>query len=374
VGADPEIAVKAAHVVKADLASEMVYEFPELQGTMGRYYARAAGLADGIPEACEEHYSPLGPSDDVPSRPVSVTIALADKLDMLCAFWAIGEKPTGSKDPFALRRAALGVIRIVLTNGVRLDLDRFIDAQLLRLKIGLNRDMASEAEIDALEDTLEAIAHHGVFGAAFRTVIAALERDGKPVTTGDGSLLARVAHAIPDLSDSLLSFIHDRLKVHLREEGLRHDVIDACIAMPGNDDLVLVDRRARALTEVLATDDGENLIRAFRRAYNILVQAQEQDGVEYSYGPDPKFAETEEERALFAALDSAEATIATAMPAEDFTAAMHAMAALRGPVDAFFDVVQVNTDNATFRRNRLNLLHRICEICLSVADLRRLEG
>jgi glycyl-tRNA synthetase beta chain len=374
VGADPDTAAMAAQVAKADLASEMVYEFPELQGTMGRYYAEAAGLGDGIPEACEEHYSPLGPSDDVPTRPVSVAVALADKLDMLCAFWAIGEKPTGSKDPFALRRAALGVIRIVLANGVRLDLDRFIDAQLLRLKIALNRDLASEAEIGALEDTLEAIADHGVFGAAFRTVIGALDKDGKAPKTGDGSLLGRVAHLIPDLSDDLLSFVHDRLKVHLRDDGLRHDVIDACIAMPGNDDLVLLDRRARALSEILATDDGENLIQAFRRAYNILAQAQEQDGVEYSFGPDPKFAETDEERALFAALDAAEASIATAMPDEDFTAAMQAMAALRGPVDAFFEAVQVNTENATVRRNRLNLLHRICEICLSVADLRRLEG
>jgi glycyl-tRNA synthetase beta chain len=374
VGADPAIAAEAAAVAKADLASEMVYEFPELQGTMGRYYAKAAGLGDGIPEACEDHYSPLGPSDAVPSRPVSVAVALADKLDMLCGFWAIDEKPTGSKDPFALRRAALGVIRIALANGLRLSLDRYIDAQLLRLKIALHRDLASEAELDALHDTLDAIADHGVFGAAFRTVTAALDKDGAGPRTGQGTLLGRVSEVIPDLSDDLLSFIHDRLKVHLRDEGLRHDVIDACIAMPGNDDLVLVERRAKALTEILSTDDGENLIQAFRRAYNILTQAQEQDGVEYSFGPDPKFAETAEERALFAALDAAEDRIAIAMRAEDFTAAMQAMAALRAPVDAFFETVQVNTDNATVRRNRLNLLHRICETCLSVADLRRLEG
>ena len=374
VGADPDIAVAAAEVAKADLASEMVYEFPELQGTMGRYYAQAAGLADGIPEACEEHYSPLGPSDDVPTRPVSMAVALADKLDLLCGFWVIDEKPTGSKDPFALRRAALGVIRIVLTSGLRLDLDRFVDSQLLRFKIALNRHDASEAELSALNDTLGAIAHHGVFGAAFRTVIDALEKDGAAPDTGKDTLLGRVADAVPDLSDDLLAFIHDRLKVYLRDEGIRHDVIDAVLAMQQSDDLTLVVRRAEALSSILKTDDGENLIQAFRRAYNILTQAQEQDGVEYSYGPDPKFAETHEERALFAALDAAEGKIAAAMPQEDFTAAMQAMAALRGPVDAFFETVQVNAGNATLRRNRLNLLHRICETCLSVADLRRLEG
>jgi glycyl-tRNA synthetase beta chain len=374
VGADPDTAAAAAEVAKADLASEMVYEFPELQGTMGRYYAEAAGLADGIPEACEEHYSPLGPSDDVPTRPVSMAVALADKLDLLCGFWVIDEKPTGSKDPFALRRAALGVIRIILSSGLRLDLDRFVDSQLLRFKIALNGHEASAAELSALTDTLEAIADHGVFGAAFRTVIDALERNGDAPATGKDTLLGQVADAVPDLSDDLLAFIHDRLKVHLRDEGIRHDVIDAVLAMPHSDDLALVVRRAEALSSILKTDDGGNLIQAFRRAHNILTQAQEQDGVEYSYGPDPKFAESDEERALFVALDTAETRIAAAMPDEDFTAAMQAMAELRGPVDAFFDAVQVNADNATLRRNRLNLLHRICETCISVADLRRLEG
>ncbi|MGI1662761.1 glycine--tRNA ligase subunit beta [Palleronia sp. KMU-117] len=374
VGARPDLAAEAARVCKADLASEMVYEFPELQGIMGKYYAEAAGLPAEVAAACPEHYSPLGPSDAVPTAPVSVAVALADKLDMLCGFWAIDEKPTGSKDPFALRRAALGVIRIALANGLRLSLDRYIDAQLLRLKIALHRDLASEAELQAMHETLDAIADHGVFGAAFRTVISARDADGGGPRTGDGTLLGRVSAVIPDLSDDLASFIHDRLKVHLRDEGLRHDVIDACIAMPGNDDLVLVERRAKALAEILATDDGENLIQAFRRAYNILTQAEAQDGVEYSFGPDPKFAEAAEERALFAALDAAEDRIAVAIPLEDFTAAMQAMAALRAPVDAFFEAVQVNTDNAAVRRNRLNLLHRICQTCLSVADLRRLEG
>jgi glycyl-tRNA synthetase beta chain len=376
VGADPEIAALAARVAKADLASQMVYEFPELQGTMGKYYARAAGLADGVPEACEEHYSPQGPSDMVPSAPVSVAVALADKLDMLTGFWAIGEKPTGSKDPFALRRAALGVIRILLTNGIRLRLDRFIDSQLLKVEIVLRRGEADESELTALELLLKEIARHGVFGAAYRAVLDALEKGEHEDTPQrpDSSVLHGLARKLPDTGDDLLAFFHDRLKVHLREQGIRHDVIDACIAMPGNDDLVLLARRAAALADFLKTDDGENLLQGFKRANNILTQAEERDGVEYSYGADPKYAEGPEEKALFAALDRAEAAIAPAMEREDFAAAMAAMAALRAPIDDFFEAVQVNTENSVVRRNRLNLLSRIRHICLSVADLSRIEG
>jgi glycyl-tRNA synthetase beta chain len=176
------------------------------------------------------------------------------------------------------------------------------------------------------------------------------------------------------LASDILSFLHDRLKVHLRDQGIRHDVIDAVLAMPGNDDLTLVVRRAEALAAFLKTDDGGNLLQGFRRANNILTQAEAKDGVEYSFGADPKFAETDEERALFAAMDKAEAEITPAMQAEDFPKAMSAMASLRAPIDAFFEAVQVNTDNQIVRRNRLNLLHRIRAICLSVADLARLEG
>jgi len=176
-----------------------------------------------------------------------------------------------------------------------------------------------------------------------------------------------------DIAD-LLSFFHDRLKVFLRDEGIRHDVIDACLAMPGSDDLTLLVKRARALSGFMGTEDGENLIQGYKRANNILTQAEEKDGVEYSYGADVKFAEGDEEKALFAALDRAEAEIAPAMKAEDFGAAMAAMAALRAPIDAFFTAVQVNSDNQVVRRNRLNLLSRIRSICLSVADLNRIEG
>ncbi len=374
VGADLDLAEQAARIAKADLSSEMVYEFPELQGVMGRYYAEAAGLPQEVANACAAHYSPLGPNDEVPGEPVTVAVALADKIDMLTGFWAIDEKPTGSKDPFALRRAALGVIRIILDGAHRLKLDRFIDSQLLKHKINLYRARASEDEIGALEEMVHEIAKHGVFGAAWHTVMDRLKgRDGAP-DTGKDSILRKVGDAMPDLSTDLLAFLHDRLKVYLRDRGLRHDVIDACLALDGGDDLWLIVARAQALDTVLKTDDGENLLQGFKRANNILTQAEEKDGVEYSYGADVKFAETPEEKALFAALDKAEADIAAALKQEDFATAMTAMAALRAPIDGFFEAVKINDDNEVLRRNRLNLLSRIRHICLQAADLTRVEG
>ncbi|UWP91425.1 glycine--tRNA ligase subunit beta [Aliiroseovarius crassostreae] len=365
IGADADLAERAARWAKADLSTEMVYEFPELQGLMGKYYAGPAGHPLEVANAATEHYSPLGPSDDVPSAPTSVAVALADKLDTLTGFWAIDEKPTGSKDPFALRRAALGVIRLVLENGLRVNLDQLFDAQLLRHEISLEDDAAQRNAL--LADLDREIADHGVFGAALRTVLDHF----------DGDLtqhLEEVKAALPDTSDNLLSFFHDRLKVYLKDQGIRHDVIDACLAMPGNDDLTLLVKRAEALSGLLKTDDGENLLQGFKRANNILTQAEEKDGVEYSYGADVKFAEDDSEKALFAALDTAEAAIQPAMQTEDFAAAMTSMAALRAPIDAFFEAVQINTENEIIRRNRLNLLSRIRQICLSVADLTKVEG
>lgn len=345
VGADPDLAAQAARIAKADLQSEMVGEFPELQGLMGRYYAKAAGLQDEVAEAAELHYKPLGPADEVPTAPVSIAVALADKIDTLTGFWAIGEKPTGSKDPYALRRAALGVIRLVLENEQRLSL-----AEIVAKALG-----------------------HSVFA---RELTIARQND-QPFQADDlirhfpdRSILEEDAEKL----DDLLAFFHDRLKVHLREDGIRHDVIDAVLAMPGSDDLTLVVKRAEALSAFLKTDDGENLLQGFKRANNILTQAEEKDGVEYSFGADPKFAEDPTETALFKSLDDAETQIAPAMDAEDFAAAMSAMANLRAPIDAFFDAVQINTDNQAVRRNRLNLLHRIRQICLSVADLTKIEG
>ncbi|PKP71674.1 MAG: glycine--tRNA ligase subunit beta [Alphaproteobacteria bacterium HGW-Alphaproteobacteria-4] len=348
VGAAPDLVAEAARVAKADLQSAMVGEFPELQGIMGRYYAEAAGHNDGVPEACREHYQPLGPSDAVPTAPVSVAVALADKIDTLAGFWAIDEKPTGSKDPFALRRAALGVIRLVLGNGVR---------------VGLRAVAAPALARHGVQD--EAETPGGTPGSA-----RPAPQGGRfTPTLGPGAALDE-SGALADL----LAFFHDRLKVFLKDQGIRHDIIDACLAMPGNDDLTLLVKRAEALAAFLKTDDGTNLLQGFKRANNILTQAETKDGVEYSYGADVKFAETEAERVLFAALDAAEGAIAPATQAEDFAAAMGAMAALRAPIDAFFEAVQVNAENPVIRRNRLNLLSRIRATCLGVADLTRIEG
>jgi len=387
VGAAPDLAAEAARVAKADLQSAMVGEFPELQGIMGGYYARAEGLPEAVATACKAHYQPLGPSDEVPSDPVSVAVALADKIDTLCGFWAIDEKPTGSKDPFALRRAALGVIRLTLHNRLRLRL-------LETAKLGLHANFVDQittavqqrdTEMDVAWETLvggdEALAKRAqeLFAEKLREKTAEIdwERAIAEAKAKDPAAFhldperpGTSAHTARDL----LAFVHDRLKVHLKDQGIRHDVIDAVLAMPGNDDLTLLVRRAEALAAFLKTDDGANLIQGFRRANNILTQAEAKDGVEYSYGADAKFAEGAEETALFAALDAAEAAIAPAMETEDFGQAMAAMARLRAPIDAFFEAVQVNTDNAVVRRNRLNLLSRIRRICLGVADLTRLEG
>ena len=309
VGADADAAEQAARIAKADLSSEMVYEFPELQGLMGRYYAAAAGMSEEVAAAAEEHYAPLGPSDDVPTAPVSVAVALAEKIDKLTGFWAIDEKPTGSKDPFALRRAALGFIRTSLENDFAIPVRQVVESS---------------------------------------------------VHSAD--------------ADDLLSFLHDRLKVYLKDQGIRHDIIDACIAMPNNDDLALLVKRARALSDTLKTDDGENLLQAFKRANNILSQAEAGSNIEYSHGGDIKYAEEDVERALFKALDAAEAVIAPAMQQQDFVTAMSAMASLRPTLDAFFEGVQINTDNDIVRRNRLNLLGRIRTLCASVADLTKIDG
>ncbi|WP_333714778.1 glycine--tRNA ligase subunit beta [Yoonia sp.] len=372
VGAKPDLAEEAARIAKADLASEMVYEFPELQGRMGSYYAKAAGHDDGVPEACLEHYSPLGPSDDVPTAPVSVAVALADKIDMLASFWWIDEKPTGSKDPFALRRAALGFTRLMLENQISLGLRELI----LTAYQPHDDALGSVIQRDELDQKSAAAKWLGVSPNEADQIYAKVYEARKAAGRVSTSLLDLGIDwsNVPHPSDDLLAFFHDRLKVFLRDKGIRHDIIDACIAMPGNDDLTLLVKRAEALAATLATDDGENLIQGFKRANNILSQAEDKDGVEYSYGADIKFAEAQAEKDLFAALDAAEAKIAPAMQAEDFGTAMAAMAALRGPIDAFFTDVQVNADSEILRRNRLNLLSRIRKICLSVADLTKIEG
>ncbi len=430
VGADPDVAERAARLAKLDLRSAMVGEFPELQGLMGLYYAREAGEPDAVANAARDHYSPLGPSDAVPSDPVSVAVALADKIDTLTGFWAIDEKPTGSKDPFALRRAALGVIRLVLGNEKTVSLRNQFELGLSSISLRFLSDESISKVSSAhyrdqvlFEDEINAdLSNATKHAKEFSLIWAALQKDfyyenlgnlsGAPAETSVSAKLAALSdltlicdenscnlldarsavdwdhknnsshkpayealiETISAFASDLLAFFHDRLKVFLKDQGIRHDVIDACLAMPGNDDLTLLVKRATALQATLQTEDGANLVAGYKRASNILTQAEQKDGVEYSFGADPKFAEGDEERALFTALDQAEATITPAMAAEDFAAAMQAMATLRAPIDAFFTATQINTDNQILRRNRLNLLHRIRAICLSVADLSKLDG
>jgi len=327
VKADPALAKQAAEICKADLMSEMVYEFPELQGLMGRYYAEAAGLPQAVANACEQHWQPLGPSDDVPTEPVSVAVALADKIDTLTGFWAIDEKPTGSKDPFALRRAALGVIRLVLENGVRTELNSIFELHVQSL-----------------------------------------------VLLRFGSVISIIPEFDMEKRQNLLAFFHDRLKVYLKDKGIRHDVIDACLNMPGNDDLTLLVKRAEALQAFLNTDDGENLLQGYKRANNILRAEEKKDGVAYEGTPDVKFAEEAVETALFKALAEAGPQIETALSEENIAAAMAALAALRAPIDGFFDGVQVNADNDIVRRNRLCLLNEIREVMHKVAMFSEING
>lgn len=335
VGADPDLAEKAARLAKADLVSEMVYEFPELQGAMGRYYALDQGEDVSVADAIKDHYKPQGPSDAVPTAPVSAAVALADKLDTLVGFWAIDEKPTGSKDPFALRRAALGVIRILLDGGFRLTLHT------------LNRDAGSAASV-------------GTLSAALGKVWMA-----KPD-------LMTECHDPIEMIESLLAFFADRLKVHLRDEGIRHDVIDAVFAL-GDDDLVRVTHKARALQAFLDTEDGAALLAGNKRASNILAKSEDDLAGEPN---DRYLAEAPEsaERDLIAALNTAGPAAEKALADEDFAAAMRALSQLRAPIDAFFEQVTVNTDDAALRRNRLLLLSAIRTAIRAVADFDKISG
>jgi glycyl-tRNA synthetase beta chain len=384
VGADAGLAEQAARLAKADLRSAMVGEFPELQGIMGMYYAREAGLPEAVALAARDHYSPLGPSDAVPTEPVSVAVALADKIDTLTGFWAIDEKPTGSKDPFALRRAALGVIRLVVGNGVRAALRSIVelaDLQVLRQRIYSRTDITEMGGYLAFHEDKLSAGFKEKFGDNWKRLFAipytilSVEAWKTELDLWLFDLIASEDSLDrKERASDLLTFFHDRLKVFLKDEGIRHDVIDACLAMPNNDDLTLLVNRARALQATLQTDDGTNLIQGFKRANKMLTDEERKDGVEYSFGADPKFAETPEEHALFAALDRAEAAITPAMATEDFATAMAAMATLRAPIDAFFTATQINADNPIIRRNRLNLLHRIRHLCGQVADLTKLDG
>ncbi|UWU91150.1 glycine--tRNA ligase subunit beta [Bradyrhizobium sp. CB1015] len=317
VGADVVKATRAAHLAKADLLTEVVGEFPEVQGLMGKYYALAQGEDASVAAACEEHYKPQGPADRVPTDPVSIAVALADKIDTLVGFWTIDEKPTGSKDPYALRRAALGVIRLIAENALRLSLMKVAGSALAGLSV-------------------------------------------KPTDAAK-------------LPSDLLAFFADRLKVQLREQGARHDLVDAVFALGGQDDLLMIVRRVEALGKFLDSDDGKNLLAGTKRASNILAIEEKKDKRSFDGAPNAALYSLAEEKALAKAIGEVKAEASAAVAKEDFAAAMSAMAKLRPPVDAFFDKVRVNEDDPKVRENRLKLLNEIRSATRAVADFSKIQ-
>ena len=363
VGADPALAERAARLAKADLVTEMVGEFPELQGLMGRYYASRQGEAASVATAIEDHYKPQGPSDRVPTDPVAVAVALADKLDTLVGFWAIDEKPTGSKDPYALRRAALGVIRIVIENGLRLPL-----LVVLLTPQALNYGDRARTFYDRQRNLL---AHSAILDDTSKKAAgeSALQQ-----LTGDAALEQRFTEA-QQVNADLLAFFADRLKVYLRDKGARHDLIDAVFALPGQNDLLMVVRRVEALGRLLDTEEGRNLLAGHRRAANILRAEEKKDGAGAFQAPyDPALLPEPAERALAEALDTAGREAASAVAREDFEGAMRALATLRGPVDAFFEHVTVNAPDPALRLNRLRLLDALRRTTLTVADFSKVAA
>ncbi|WP_024279989.1 glycine--tRNA ligase subunit beta [Xanthobacter sp. 126] len=366
VGAPVALAEEAALVAKADLLTEVVGEFPELQGLMGRYYAQGENLPPEVAAACEEHYKPQGPNDRVPTAPVSVAVALADKIDTLVGFWAIDEKPTGSKDPYALRRAALGVIRIVLENGIRLRLLKILPVPFALL---LNQDRVKQ-----IKEKYEALA--GVSASFGESMTNALHEEAQK-DVGLDSIKKVVKERGPDTLETaldLLAFFADRLKVYLRDRGARHDLVDAVFALEGQDDLLLVVRRVEALAAFLATEDGTNLLAGYRRAVNILRIEEKKDGRAFAGPTVAALLKEPAEEHLAAAIDDVKARVSKAVAAEDFEAAMTALSDLRQPVDAFFDAVTVNDADPALRENRLKLLDEIRAATRGIADFDRIEG
>ncbi|MBR1199579.1 glycine--tRNA ligase subunit beta [Bradyrhizobium sp. AUGA SZCCT0240] len=436
VGADVEKAKRAAHLAKADLLTEVVGEFPELQGLMGKYYAIAQGEDASVAAASEEHYKPQGPADRVPTDRVSVAVALADKIDTLVGFWAIDEKPTGSKDPYALRRAALGVIRLVLSNETRASLNELFHKALtlalyfcfrpdhgyLQLaatwdpqshdgqsewneyqyllflnsdgfidrnseKIGMhqigNPDLGAEEDEDKYAERAQAFEE-------FKRRLGRLEAVRGPFIFEDVPPAGKISAvrnaleqlyrepfaklAIDKLANDLLSFFADRLKVQLRDQGARHDLVDAVFSLGGQDDLLMVVRRVEALGKFLDTDDGKNLLAGTKRASNILSIEEKKDKRSFDGAPDVSLYKLDEEKALAKAIDQVKSEAGAAVAKEDFAAAMSAMAKLRPAVDAFFDKVKVNDDEPKVRENRLKLLNEIRAATRAVADFSKIEG
>jgi glycyl-tRNA synthetase beta chain len=438
VGAEVEKTKRAAHLAKADLLTEVVGEFPELQGLMGRYYAKEQGEDASVAAASEDHYKPQGPNDRVPTDPVSVAVALADKIDTLVGFWAIDEKPTGSKDPYALRRAALGVIRLVLTNELKLPMGEVISKALtlaLYFSFYPERRFGQLAETDDpqsfvgpakwvqpqymlflnsdgfIDSHRERIGMHQISDPdltmieedsdeyserveAYREFERRLERldvvagpfmfEGVPPT--DANALSAASNALRQLSeepfirlalknfsDDLASFFADRLKVQLREQGARHDLVDAVFALEGQDDLLMVVRRIEALGNFLDTDDGKNLLAAVKRASNIIDIEEKKDKRAYDGTPDASLYKTAFEKDVAFVIDLMRKQVANAIAREDFAGAMGAVASLRPSVDAFFSNVRVNDDDPKVRENRLKLLNEIRTATRGVADFSKIQ-
>jgi glycyl-tRNA synthetase beta chain len=341
VGADAAKTARAAKLAKTDLLTEVVGEFPELQGLMGKYYALAQGEDAAVAAASEDHYKPQGPTDRVPTDPVSIAVALADKLDTLVGFWAIDEKPTGSKDPFALRRAALGMIRMIVANNLRVSLANIFGEGLTGYTSQGN-----------------AIVRKGIEGWAkpSDSVRGAVESAYDAWTAG-----------------GVRDFISDRLKGQLRDQGARHDLVDAVFALGGQDDLLMVVRRVEALGKFLDSDDGKNLLAGTKRANNILAIEEKKDKRKFDGAPDAALFKLDEEKALAKAIAEVGPEASAAVAKEDFAGAMTAMAKLRPAVDAFFDKVKVNDDDAAVRENRLKLLNEIRAATRAVADFSKIQ-
>src|SRR4030095_9809196 len=342
IDADIAKTERAARLCKADLLTEVVGDFPELQGLMGRYYAEAQAEDEAVAHACEDHYRPKGQDDLVPADPVSVAVALADKVDTLVGFLAIEWRPTGSKDPYALRRAALGILKIVLGNKLRISWW-----------------------------SVATFATHVYLEQGNRFVRKFVDAAGKGHANVDATVEA-VADA-PGTAP-LRGFVADRLKVQLREQGARHDLVDAVFALEGQDDLLLIVRRVEALGKFLDTDDGKNLLAGYKRATNIIRIEEKKDNREYTGAPDAKRYQLPEEKALAEAIGLVKQEASAAVAKEDFEPAMRAMARLRPRVDAFFDKVTVNVDDKALREKRLRLLNEIREATRAGADFSKIEG
>ena len=390
-GADPKLARQAAELAKADLVTEMVGEFPELQGVMGGYYAAKEGLPVEVSNAIRDHYKPVGQGDEVPTVPVTVAVSLADKLDTLVGFFLIDEKPTGSKDPFALRRAALGVLSILIDGGLRFS---FNDLMKRWVYWTLNFDEQNKLRVSDIKRWGDhffeflgelRIDHFESFNEA---------RDHKELYGNFEKRLPAIAQHIDKVQSELESFFSDRLKVQQKEAGVRHDLIDAVFALGGEDDLVRLLARVKALQAFIGTEDGKNLLAGYKRAANLLSKSSPERGGgsnvgadgggspsdvaladsphhHPSDGPPPR---TGEELALLTALDTAEPKASAAIDAEDFEGAMAALASLRAPVDAFFDGVMVNDPDPQIRSFRLSLLARVRDAVNRVADFSKIEG